>query len=368
MYDDLLKIRLPEDTELVPFADDVAVITTGVVPFLLEERMGEALSDVIAWMTTHGLELALQKTEAIVFTKKNKRNTMTVKYLQNAFTSSRCVKYLGVLFDPRLHFQEHAMQAAKRAAEAGRCLTQILPNLRGAKQRTRRVLATVVTSRVLYGTPIWSTSITAKALGTMESAYRRIMLRVAGCYRTTSYAAAAVVASMPPLALLAEERTDIYNGTEKKAAREAMLSKWQRSWESPSECGRWNFRLMQDVRPWFLRKHGEVSFHLCQVLTNHGCFNEYLRKYGKRETDECAHCEASPDSAERAVFSCDAWHLWRREACVYLEVDQLTPENIVGLMLESKEKWLRIEQLLTKIMSCREEKERQVQRGVGVRD
>lgn len=146
--------------------------------------------------------------------------------------------------------------------EAGRCLTQILPNLRSAKQRTRRVLATVVTSRLLYGAPIWSTSITTKALGTMESAYRRIMLRIACCYRTTSYAASAVVASMLPLALLAEERSDLYNGAEKNATREAMLCKWQRSWESPSECGRWIFRLIKDVRPWFQRKYGEVSFHL----------------------------------------------------------------------------------------------------------
>jgi len=70
-----------------------------------------------------------------------------------------------------------------------------------------RVLATVVTSRLLYGAPVWSRTITAKALGIMEASYRKIMLRVACCYRTTSYAAAAVVASMPKLSLLAEERT-----------------------------------------------------------------------------------------------------------------------------------------------------------------
>jgi hypothetical protein len=162
---------------------------------------------------------------------------------------------------------------------------------------------------------------------------------------------------------LAEERSDIYNGKEKKAAREAMLCKWQRSWESPSEKGRWTYRLIKDGKPWFQRKHGEVSFHLCQVLTNHGCFNKYLRKYGKRGTDECAHCGSSPDSAEHAVFLWDAWYHWRREACVYLEVDQLTPDNIVGIMLESKRKWLRIENLLTKIMMCREEEERRVQHG-----
>ncbi|KAE9525571.1 hypothetical protein AGLY_014098 [Aphis glycines] len=169
LYDDLLKKRLPEGTELIGFADDVAIVTTAQVPFLLKERLGAALEDVVAWMNTNGLELALHKTEAIIFTNRNKRNTMAVKYPPYSFASKNCIKYLGVYFDQRMHFKQHAAMASKRAAEATRQLGQILPNLRGVKQKTRRVLATVVTSRLLYGAPIWKGSITAKALGDMES-------------------------------------------------------------------------------------------------------------------------------------------------------------------------------------------------------
>lgn len=46
MYDDLLKIALPEGSylpELLAFADDVAIVCTAQVPFLLEERLGTAL-------------------------------------------------------------------------------------------------------------------------------------------------------------------------------------------------------------------------------------------------------------------------------------------------------------------------------------
>lgn len=39
MYDDLLKIALPEDTELLAFADDVAIVCTAQVPLFLEERL-----------------------------------------------------------------------------------------------------------------------------------------------------------------------------------------------------------------------------------------------------------------------------------------------------------------------------------------
>ncbi|XP_008180148.1 uncharacterized protein LOC103308491 [Acyrthosiphon pisum] len=144
---------------------------------------------------------------------------MTVEFPPHSFASTSCVKYLGVQFDPRQRFLEHAKLAAKRAMEAGRCLAQILPNLRGAKQRTRRVLSTVVTSRLLYGAPIWAEKMSVKAMATMESAYRRTMLRVACCYSTTSYDAAAVVSSMPPLKLLAEERRSIFLGTNKEVKK-----------------------------------------------------------------------------------------------------------------------------------------------------
>lgn len=362
MYDGLLSIKLPSNTELIAFADDVAIVCTAQVPFILEEKLGKALQDVVTWMTDNGLELALQKTEAIVFTNRNVHNTMTVEFPPHSFASSRSVKYLGVQFDPRQRFLEHAKLAAKRAMEAGRHLAQILPNLRGAKQKTRRVLSTVVTSRLLYGAPIWAEKMSAEAMATMESAYRRTMLRVACCYSTTSYDAAAVVSSMPPLKLLAEERRSIFLGTSKEVARGHLLTEWQQKW-STSGKGRWTNRIIGDVSIWYRRKHGEVSYHLAQVLTGHGCFGTYLHKYCNLATDACAQCGTTPDTPEHAVFQCDAWHKWRTEACVYIGVDILTPENTAAIMLSSKKSWERVNSLFTRIMMCREREERRVQRG-----
>jgi len=118
MYDGLLSIELPSDTELIAFADDVTIVCTAQVPNILEERLAKALQDVVSWMADNDLELALHKTEAIVFTNRNVRNTMTVEFPPHSFASSRCVKYLGVQFDPRQRFLEHAKLAAKRAMEA----------------------------------------------------------------------------------------------------------------------------------------------------------------------------------------------------------------------------------------------------------
>ncbi|CAI6359082.1 unnamed protein product [Macrosiphum euphorbiae] len=150
LYDDLLRMDLPPDVEIIAFADDVALVATASVPFLLEERLEVALQEVMNWMNRNGLELAMEKTEAIMLTNRNKHNIMTVRCGQYSFPSVKCVKYLGVQLDSRLHFSQHGEHAAARAAEACRQLIQILPNLRGPRQRTRKVLATVVSSIYLY--------------------------------------------------------------------------------------------------------------------------------------------------------------------------------------------------------------------------
>lgn len=63
------------------------------------------------------LELAIDKTEAILHANRNKHNRMTVKFWGHRFESKTAVKYFGVTIDPRLHFKEHAELAAKRASD-----------------------------------------------------------------------------------------------------------------------------------------------------------------------------------------------------------------------------------------------------------
>lgn len=169
--------------------------------------------------------------------------------------------------------------------------------------------------------------------------------------------ATAQVASIPPLELLAKERTDIYGGLDRTLARDGLLRRWQEDMETAT-TGRWTFRLIGDLRAWHERRHGEVNFRLSQALTGHGCFRSYLHRFGKSETDECAICGVSPDDAEHAIFNCDLAHRWRTDACGYLGIHELTPDNIVGVMLSSADAWSRVSGLISRIMRVREEEER----------
>lgn len=65
------------------------------------------------------------------------------------------------------------------------------------------------------------------------------------------------------------------------------------------------------------------------------------------------------------MFKCDAFHHWRAEACIYLEVDHLLPENLVNTMIMFNSNWQRVSSLIGRIMSTRELEERARQQAPG---
>jgi len=357
LYDGLLKLPMPPEVELIAYADDVAIVCCSQIPFLLEERLKESFDLVNEWMAAHGLELAAEKSECIVITKKRVRNEITAQCGDHSIQSSPSLRYLGVQIDKKMNFLEHADLASKRAAVAARQLGFLMPNLRGPRQKCRRLLSSVVTSRLLYAAPIWAPTMGRKGWSKLAGVHRRSQLRVACCYSTVSHEAAAVVSGIPPIKLLAKQRQALRNGENKEGTSAALMADWQNKWND-SGNGRWTHRLIGDISAWYSRDFGEVTFHLTQVLTGHGCFGYYLHRFHLLEADACAQCGTSPDNAEHAFFKCDAWENWRREACAEIGIEELRPENMVKMMLRSKTNWTRISKLASRIMSTREQEER----------
>lgn len=79
LYNGLLKLPLPQNVQLLAFADNVAVIATAEHGNFLHENLEPAFSQVNHWMEENGLTLAAHKTEAIVFTRRWSRNKMVVR-------------------------------------------------------------------------------------------------------------------------------------------------------------------------------------------------------------------------------------------------------------------------------------------------
>jgi len=107
LYDDLLHKTMPEEVELIAYADDVAITATAKNKPQIERLLEQAAKRVIEWLQHTGIELAIQKTETILFTKK-RNNRINIMIRGHPIQSKESIKYLGLQLDKYLNFNEHA--------------------------------------------------------------------------------------------------------------------------------------------------------------------------------------------------------------------------------------------------------------------
>lgn len=370
-YDGLLELPLPVGVRLVGFADDLAVLGTAHTTELLEMAVNPALVMVAEWMAENGLSVSVAKTKAIMLTSKRgyRRPGLILQGTQLALSDH--IRYLGVELSSNLGFRRHIQVASDRASKTTAALSRLLPNVGGPTQAKRKLLASVVNSQLLYASPVWCSSLVFQNhRNTILGPQRRMALRVARAYRTVSTAAILVIASCTPVHLIARGRGEARRLAESGVAPpvamrivdELVWSWWQAEWSEEEGVGQWTKRLIPSVRSWVNRRHGSISYHLAQLLTGHGCFQQYLFRFARVTGPECVSCGQPSDCAEHTFFDCDRWYARRRALEVSVDCE-ITPETIVEAMLKSSSNWKLIEDYVTEILKMKEDEER-VRQGV----
>ena len=99
--------------------------------------------------------------------------------------------------------------------------------------------------------------------------------------------------------------------------------------------------MITNLKPWFYRKHGELTYEMTQVLTGHGCFQSFLHRIGKKASPICAMCESGQeDDAEHTVYRCSEFTDERRRLTEYLG-GRFEPENLIDSLLGDEENGTR---------------------------
>ena len=156
--------------------------------------------------------------------------------------------------DRRLSFGEYLQIATAKAVQCGAALTWLIPNIGGPRKAKRRLVASVVNSKLLYAAPIWTSALNNHAiLKKLFSAQRGVMMRIVSAYRTVLTSAVLVLASVPPINLLAEERKESFQPRKELTCltnlQEIALAK-----EAIGKDIRRRF-----VEKWLTRWHGDQS-------------------------------------------------------------------------------------------------------------
>lgn len=356
LYDDLFKIDLPVGVHMVGFADDVALVVVAETEDLLMTKANTALEETSKWMTSKHLELAPKKSEAVILTTKRKVKAIEFNVMGTVIVPKDAIKYLGVWLDKSLSFKEHVKHIEIKVRKTLTAISRIMPNVSGPRSSKRRIIAGVISSQILYACPAWQKVIENKKLTQkLLSLQRLATIRICSAYRTTSTLALGVIAGVPPIDLMVEERTKKYEGKNADIARRELMQKWQERWEY-GEQGRWTKRLIPDIQKWVNRTYGEVDYWLTQALSGHGSFRQYLHKMGKTESAQCSYCECE-DSPEHTLFECVRWNE-RRNSYTQTKGVAFGIESMKNDLISGEKSWKVMYEIVREIMEDKEREER----------
>lgn len=115
--------------------------------------------------------------------------------------------------------------------------------------------------------------------------------------------------------------------------------------------------LLPSFDEWLDRRFGQLSFHMTQLLTGHGCFGTYLFRIGKAGSPVCTFCQEEEDSPEHTLQRCQEWES-EREMLTSMIGEDLSLEAVFREILLTEEKWQAFCTFAENVMSAKEEDER----------
>ncbi|KAJ3650178.1 hypothetical protein Zmor_021882 [Zophobas morio] len=111
-------------------------------------------------MERNGLEVAYQKTEAVMLSGRKKHGEICFTSRELKVTAGSSVKYLGVILDNHQSLRAHVAMVIIKAEK-----NSLIPSMGGAGESSRRLLGAVGESILLYGAEIWIGAMGPKSTG-----------------------------------------------------------------------------------------------------------------------------------------------------------------------------------------------------------
>ena len=172
-------------TTISGFADDALAVCAAEDVRILELRNNESLWRARRWMDSRCLKMAPEKTEAYLVTDRRSFQYPRIVLGEHEVEWKTSIKYLVVQLDRRLSFGHHLQIATAKTIQCGANLSRLMPNIGGPREAKRRLVASVVLSKLFYADPVRANALQNHAIQrNLFSAKRSVALKIVSACRT----------------------------------------------------------------------------------------------------------------------------------------------------------------------------------------
>ena len=106
--DDLWQL-IPDDVELLQYADDICIYATGNNPAICASRVQETLMVIERWAGIWRISMAPEKSNWILFSRcsSHKKSDIVLNMNNHIIPNSNQIKFLGIHFDEKMTWKAH---------------------------------------------------------------------------------------------------------------------------------------------------------------------------------------------------------------------------------------------------------------------
>ena len=140
------------------FADDTNLLFSSKNPKVIKKTLNKELKHIFEWLCANRLSLNVTKSEFIIFRppKKQVLDRIVLNINHTRIYESQKIKYLGIIMDPRLHWNHHINELSKKL---NRVLGMIYKIRHDCTQRVLLSLYySLFHSHLSYGLSVWGTT------------------------------------------------------------------------------------------------------------------------------------------------------------------------------------------------------------------
>uniref|UniRef100_A0AAR5QDL0 Reverse transcriptase domain-containing protein n=1 Tax=Dendroctonus ponderosae TaxID=77166 RepID=A0AAR5QDL0_DENPD len=250
----------------------------------------------------------------------------------------------------------HVQKTVNKAHGIINAMISLTPKIGGPGAAKKSPLASTVQSVVLYGAKAWQKTLRYKTL--LDRVNRRLAICITAAYRTISTQMAQVLAGLPPLDLMVEERSSIQEDgkASRKLHRSTLTRKWTDRW---GDYEGWAKVFITDLNVCLQEERfQDVNHFVTQAISGHGAFGSYLKTIRKQESDQCWFCEDS-DTPYHTIFVGRQFEFIRAEAAD--RCGKRITKDAMGTILATKDGWDVIRPIIQDIMKTKCYLERRMQ-------